>query len=159
MTQRNNSAQDTQVVSDERIRNKLRTQIHRAIHVDKRFSRTSLSEESGVNVYAIDAILSDDKGKHRRVAAEDMLSLAYTLGGNTLNILLGLIGFGGAKPLDEPDEMHPMMIAATTLAHLSTITTAAADGRIDHTEEQAVEIAADGIIATLLPLSSSGKRA
>lgn len=49
-------------------------------------------------------------------------------------------------------------IAADAMGHLSVIARNAADGRIDHTEEAETAEAADQIIATVLPLSSAGKR-
>jgi hypothetical protein len=86
------------------------------------------------------------------------LSLAVVIGPAAINPLLAMIGYV-ARPMDEPEALSPSAIAATALANLSTIVTAAADGRIDHTEEAPCRQAADMIIATLLPLASAGKAA
>lgn len=150
------SAQTSPAVSDEHIRNSLRVHIDRAINIDRRTTRNQLATDSGVNIYAIDAILSRDCAKKRRVAMEDGLSLAYVLGDAAVNSLLGLFGWTGRR-LDDAVPLAPMMIAATAMAHLSTIATAAADGRIDHTEAPGCQEAADLIIATVKPLSSAGR--
>jgi len=84
------------------------------------------------------------------------LSLAVVLGPSALNSLLALIGYV-ARPLDEPDALRPMQIVADGLAHFNVIAQAAADGRFDHTEMDPCRIAADGLIATVLPLSSAGR--
>ena len=148
------SARDGAIVSDERIRNALRHHIGRAINVDRSFTRAQLANDSGVNIHAIDGILSTDPAKHRRVSMEDGLSLAFTLGEPAIRSLLALFGWTGC-PLGDEARLMPMMIAATAMQHLSTIATAAADGIIDHREGPACEEAADLIIATVRPLSSA----
>lgn len=96
------------------------------------------------------------EGKEPSLSAA--LSLGLAIGPKALNPILGLIGYC-ARPLDEADELQPMTLAATALQHLSTIATAAADGRFDHTEMPACQQAADVLIATVLPLSTAGKAA
>ncbi len=143
---------------DERIRNTLRREIDRAINLDRSTTRAQLAVDSGVNIHSIDAILTHDKAKHRRIASEDALSLVWALGDRAVQAYVALIGYS-ARRHDEPDDQQPMMIAASAMAHLSTIATAAADGRIDHTEAPLCREAADCLIATVLPLSSAGVRA
>lgn len=145
-------------ISDERIRNVLRKHIEIAIKARKTTSRPELSNDSGVALHHIDAIMSSDPAKHRRVATEDALSLAHALGPQAVKALLALFGWTG-HPVDEPDEMQPMLLAATAMHHIATIATAAADGRIDHLEAPACREASDLIIATVLPLSSMAQRA
>jgi len=152
-----NAAQSGPIVSDERIRDTLRRQIDRAYTIDRSFTRASLASETGVNVYTLDAIMSRDPAKQRRVTMEDAFSIASVLGDRAVNALLALMGYAGRR-LDDPDAMQPMLIAATAMAHLSTIATAAADGRIDHTEQPGCQEAADMIIATVLPMSSAGRQ-
>ena len=152
-----NSAQSGAILSDERIRDTLRRQIDRAYTVDRSFTRATLAAETGVNVYTLDAIMSRDPAKKRRVTMEDAFSIASVLGDRAVNSLLALIGYAGRR-LDDPDALQPMLIAATAMAHLSTIATAAADGRIDHTEQPGCQEAADMIIATVLPMSSAGRQ-
>jgi hypothetical protein len=159
VSNRSNSVQSQPVVSDDRIRDTLRRELDRAINIERTFTRAGLSLESGVNVHTIDAIMSRDPAKQRRVRMADAWSLSMVLGGRAVNLLLALIGYGGAKPLDEADEMHPMVLAAAAMAHLSTIATAASDGRIDHTEEPLCREAADMLIATVMPLSTAGRAA
>ncbi|NII59819.1 hypothetical protein [Sphingomonas aerolata] len=152
-----NSAQTGPIVSDERIRDTLRRQIERAYNVDRSFSRATLSSESGVSVHTLDQIMSRNPEKKRRVTMEDAFSIAQLLGDRAVSALLATIGYT-ARRMDEPDALQPMLIAATAMAHLSTIATAAADGRIDHTEQPGCQEAADMIIATVLPMSSAGRQ-
>jgi len=157
MPHRNNSAQSGPIVSDERIRNKLRERIHRAMHVERRFTRETLATETGVNIHTIDAITSHDVAKHRRIATEDALSIAYVLGDGAINALLNLFGYGSAQPIDCPDPSRPMVIVASCMKHFAVIADAASDDRIDHTEEAPVADAADHLIALVTPLSSAGR--
>lgn len=85
------------------------------------------------------------------------LSIGCVLGSQAINAVLALVGYGGAKPLDEEREDAPGAIVATVMRHFSTIATAAADGRFDHVERPGCQLAADQIIATMLPLSSAGQ--
>ena len=91
------SAQCGAIVSDERIRDTLRRQIDRAYTVDRRFTRATLAAETGVNVYTIDAIMSRDPAKQRRVTMEDAFSIASVLGDRAINSLLALIGYAGRR--------------------------------------------------------------
>lgn len=152
-----NSAQTGSLTSDERIRNVLRRHIQKAYDV-RAFTRATLADESGVNVHQIDQIVSRDAAKQRRVAAEDALNLAYTLGDAAVNAVLAEIRYS-ARRTSEVEAMAPMLIAATAMQGLSVIASAAADGRIDHLEEPLCRDAADLIIATVKPLSSLGDRA
>lgn len=151
----NNSVQTSQAVSDDRVRLALKCEIDRAINLDRSITRRELAERSGVNIHTIDQILSRIEEKQRRVALADALSIAWALGDRCVNALLMKIGYGGATRLDEPDALQPMQMVATAFHALSTITTAAADGRIDHIEQPACQEAADIIIATMVPLSSA----
>lgn len=157
MSGRDESVQSAPTVSDDRVRDTLRRELDRAINVEHNWTRQQLAVESGVNIYTIDAIMSRDVAKHRRVCMADAWSLAQALGKRAVNSLLALIGYGGATRLDDPNELRPMELAAQALASLSIIATAAADGRIDHTEKPRCQEAADAIIATVLPLSSAGR--
>lgn len=149
-----NSVQSIATVTDERIRNALRREIERMVSIEREMTRAELADASGVNIYTIDSIMSRDPAKKRRVACEDALSLAWAIGPRAVNAMMATIGYS-ARRLDDTDEHQPMMIAATAMAHLSTIATAAADGRIDHTEAPGCREAADMIIATVMPLSSA----
>jgi hypothetical protein len=157
MTQRNNSVRTGPVVSDERFREEIRLELDRSINIDRRFTRKELAEKSGVNIHTIDQLLSRQVEKHRRIALEDAMSLAWVLGERAINAVLAVIGFV-ASPVDDPDEISPAQIVADGLADFSVIATAAADGRIDHVERPRVRDAADHLIATVLPLSSHGQR-
>ena len=149
-----NAVQSAPVASDDRIREALRKQINRCISLDRTHTRAELATESGVSIHQIDQLASQNPDKHRRVCMADAFSIAWVIGPRAVNALLAVIGYGGAKPLDEVDAVQPMLLTATALTHLSTIATAAADGRIDHTEEPACREAADQLIAVVLPLSS-----
>jgi hypothetical protein len=156
VSNRSNSAQSGSITSDERIRNVLSRHIRKAYDT-RSFTRASLAEESGVSVHQIDQIVSHDPARQRRVAAEDMLNLAYTLGDGAVNAVLAEISYTARRSSDV-DMLAPMMIAATAMQGLSVIASAAADGRIDHMEQPSCRDAADLIIATVKPLSSLGER-
>ena len=147
------NAQSSPIVSDERVRDVLRRHIGTAINVERTLTRQQVAEDSGVNVHTIDAITSRDPGKNRRICFGDAMSIAYVIGPRAVNALLALIGWVG-KSLDEPDQVNPMTIAAESMQHLAVIAAAAADGRIDHTEQSSTQHAADLLIATVMPLSS-----
>lgn len=148
------SVRSSAITSDERIRNVLRRHIRKALD-NNEFTRAVLAEDSGVNIHCIDMILTRDAGKHRRIAAEDAFCLAYALGSETVNALAGTIRHT-ARHVDDVPPLQPMLIAATAMEGLSIIARAAADGRIDHLEEHDCRDAADMIIATVAPLSSTG---
>lgn len=149
------SVRNPSVTSDERIRNALHRHIQRAFDKHE-FSRNTLAEESGVSVCQIDQIMAGDVAKHRRVTAEDALNLAYTLGRDAVNALVATIKYS-AKRLDDADAVEANLIVATILPHVSTIATAASDGRIDRLERPLCREAADQIIRTVAPLSSAGQ--
>jgi hypothetical protein len=148
------AARNGAITSDERIRNALRRHIRRALDTHA-FTRASLEKESKVSIHTIDHILTNDPAKHRRVAAEDALCLAYVLGDDAVAALVGCIHYTASRP-DDGRAAAPGRIVAAGIAAFSTIANAAADGRIDHTERPACRDAADMIIATVLPLSSAG---
>lgn len=156
MTQRTNSVQSCPIVSDERMRNELRKALHSALHIERCTTRQKLENDSGVNIYTIDAILSTDPAKQRPIHAHQMLSLAFAAGPRAVNTIMALIGYSGT-PLDNEDDVRPMQIVAGLTRQLSTIATAAADGRIDHVELPACIQAADEIITIVTPLSSAGQ--
>lgn len=149
----NPSVQTSGVTSDERIRNVLRRHIQKAYDT-RAFSRRSLADESGVDIYTIDHFVSRDVAKHRRIACEDALNLAYTLGAECVSALIGEIHYTASRA--DADEVKVSQIVATVLPSLSAIANAEMDGQIDYLERPAVQAASDRIIATLLPLSSAG---
>lgn len=157
MTQRNNNAGRSPTISDERIRNVLRRELHRAINIDRIATRAELEEQSGVSVHQIDQIMTRDAAKQRRVTVEDAFSLAEALGDRCIQALIGTLGYVG-RPRDGADPRRPMAIVAKCMGHLSTIADAAADDHIDHVEAPDTTEAADMIIVELTPLSSLGKR-
>lgn len=157
MTQRSETVRTVPIVSDERLRSMLRREIDRTINITRDLTRAELAASSRVNIHTIDQILSRDVAKHRRIALEDALSIAWVLGEQTVNAILATIGYV-AGPLEDADVLQPMQIVAESMGHIAIIARAAADGRIDHTEEMETTEAADLLIATVLPLSSTGKR-
>lgn len=113
----------------------------------------SLSGACGVPARTIKSYRVDGK----EPCLTNALSLAVVLGKTAINAILAIIGYGGATPLDEADDINVNEMVASGLRHFTTIATAAADGRIDHSEEPDCTAAADQIIATFLPLSSSAR--
>lgn len=148
-----NSVQNVGMTSDEQIRTILRRHIHRA-YDGRTFNRGTLEKESAVNVYTIDQIVSRDPAKQRRISAADAFNLAYALGEDCVSALVGVICYTARRVDAQQVEAHH--IVSSALPHMATIATAAADGRFDHTERQAVRDAADQLVATFLPLSSAG---
>jgi hypothetical protein len=144
------SADDTAIVGPNRVRETIQGILRSAQAAG--WTDEALEAASGVKARAIKSYRVE--GKEPSLSAA--LSLIVVLGGRGVNPVLALIGYAG-RPLDEADAIQPMMIAATAMGHLSTIATAAADGRFDHTEQPACQHAADMLIATVLPLSSAGK--
>lgn len=153
----NPSATESQIASRNRVTDALRRELHIAVHVERRLSVPQISEGSGVPVRAIRSYMASDPGELREPSVSAALSIACVMGRRTVNALLAEIGYGGATPLEEPDEMQPMQIVANAFDHFNVIVRAASDNRIDHTEEWATTEAADMLIATVLPLSSAGK--
>lgn len=119
----------------------------------KGWTDEALGEASGLKPRTIKSYRVDGK----QPCLANALSLAGVLGKPAVNALLALIGYGGARPLDEHDEVKPMEVVATLLPHISSIAQAASDGRFDHAEMPGVRAAADQIIATMVPLSSAAK--
>lgn len=156
---RADNAQNKPLVSDAKLRETMRRLLHRAMRVDRAFTRATLAAESGVNIYTIDQIVAPSPEKHRRITVEDAFSITCVLGEAAVNALLATIGYGGATPLDETETMQPVTIVTTAMQQLGRIAKAAADNRIDHTEERDTAEAADILIATVLPLSSAGRAA
>jgi len=153
MSQDSNSVRNDPIISDAAIRKVLAREMDRAINIDREFTRTELATESGVNIHTIDAIRTNDFAKHRRVTLEDAFSIAHTLGERTMNALLSRLGYV-ARRIDDPEAAQPMQVVADGMVQLAVIAGAAADGKIDHTEEPMTTEAADRLIAVVLPLSS-----
>jgi hypothetical protein len=152
------SVQSSTLVSDDRLREVLRRELDRAINVERTFTRQQLAVESGVNIHTLDAIISRDPGKQRRVNGGVALSLACVLGKRCVNAILATIGYQGA-PLDEAEEIQPCAVVGGIARGLAVIAAAASDNRIDHTERPGVTDAADLIIATVMPYSRAGQAA
>jgi hypothetical protein len=152
MTQRTNAVDDAPIVSPDRVRTTIQA-VLRAAQVAG-WTDDALAEASGVKARTIKGYRVEGK----EPGLSQALSLMCVLGARGVNPVMALIGHT-ARPLDEADELQPMMLAAAAMAHLSTIATAASDGRIDHTEERSCREAADMLIATVLPISSAGRAA
>lgn len=148
----NTSASDSGIVSPDRVRLVVQG-ILRAAQAGG-WTDAALEEASGVKARAIKSYRVE--GKEPSLSAA--LSLACVIGPRALNPVLAIIGYV-ARPMDEPDAIQPMQIVADGMQHFSVIAKAAADNRIDHTEEAETTAAADLLIATVLPLSSAGKAA
>lgn len=146
------SAQMFPLVSDASIRDTLRRELHRSIHIEKTFSRGSLSAESCVSTDVIDGIISRDPNKHRRLKIEDVFSLAAVLGTRAVNALTCHVAHG-AYPLDETGEPDCGEILATGLGHLAKLARVIADGH-SVTDDPEARDAADGLIDTVTPMSS-----
>jgi len=159
MTQSSNSAEEGGIVSRNRVIETLRPILRTAVVIERRFTAEQLAELSGVKTRAIRSYMAQDEGEAREPSLSSALSLAVVLGPAAVNSILSIIGYGGAKALDDADEPQPMQDVAKVMGSFNTFVQAAADGRIDHTERAPVKQASDVIIATLLPYSSHGEAA
>lgn len=151
MTQCNTSADDTGVVSPDRVRAVVQGLLRAAQQTG--LTDDQLEAMSGIKARRIKSYRVE--GKEPSLSAA--LSLAVALGPTALNGVLAIIGYS-ARSLGEPDEKAPMQIVANGMKHFAIIANAAADNRIDHTEERETTAAADALIAEILPLSSAGKQ-
>jgi len=153
------SADTGGLVSRDRVIDVVRTLLRSATVVSRTYTAEQIADASGVQLRTVRSYMANDPGEVRKPTLSNALSIAVVLGPRAVNAVLALIGYGGASPLDEPDAIMPMQVIADGMKHFAVIADAAADNRIDHTEEAATRAAADGIIATFLPLSSAGKAA
>jgi len=154
MTQRNNSADDDGVVAHDRVTALVRGLLSAAVAPGSPWTYESLGAACRLNPRRLKSYVHE--GKEPPLSAA--LSIGLVLGKPAVNAVLSLIGYGGAAPLDEADEVSPSQIVADGLADFTIIANAAADGRFDHTERPRVRDAADHLIATLVPISSHGDR-
>lgn len=145
------SVQSEAIVSHKSVTDWMKRNLHTAINVERRFTAEGLSKDSGVGLSAIRSYMRNDVQKEPGVA--NALSIAVVLGERAVQSLMALIGYT-ASLLDEPDTPNPMLIVARCMPKFGVIAEAAADGRIDHTEQPNTTDASDYIIAELLPLSS-----
>lgn len=151
------SVRRTPIVGDDRAKDVLQRLLHVAVHVEKRFTVDQLAEAAGLSTPAVSSYLSRREDAQRQASLGSALSIAVVLGERAVNQILALIGYGGAEPLDEASADCPLQSGIASMQQLSVFLTAAADGRIDHVEEEGATRAADIIIAELLPFSSTGR--
>lgn len=153
------SVECTAIVSRNRVTDALRTILHIAINVERRFSAVQIAELSGIKVRAVRSYMSPDEADVREPSLSAALSIAVVVGPRAVNSLLSLIGYSGAKPMADEDTQTPMQMVAAMMAPFNTIVQAASDNLFDHQERPSCRDAADQIIATIMPLSSAGDAA
>lgn len=147
----NKAVAECAIVSPERVGEVIRVQMR--IARAKGLTLADIARDSGVRLNTIRGWIEEGK----EPSLSKALSVAVVLGERAVNAVLAIIGYGGACPLDEPGRVNPMRLVADCMEPFSVLARAAADGRIDHTEEEPCREAADTIIATVLPLSSAGQ--
>ena len=146
------SAPKSAMCSPDRVRNEIMAVLR---YAQTRFTDEQLSEASGVSARC----LKSYRVEGREPTLGNALSILCALGRSDLNRVLALVGYS-AVPLEEAGEMPTAgTLVASSMASLSTLATAAADGRFDHTELPACRQAADALIECVLPLSSAGAAA
>jgi hypothetical protein len=150
------SAQTLRVCTDERLKNALRLQIDRIVNIERSKTRAQLAEETGVNIYTIDGILSPDPAKKRRLKAEDMMSLIWGMDERAVNAMLAMIHYGGAEKIDQPSGAPAMERVADAICEVGIVASAVArgGGRIRHGDDKQTRAAADKAIRDMLPFSS-----
>lgn len=145
------SAVSAGIVSPDRVRTVLQGLL-RGAQLEG-WTDAALEQASGVPARTIKSYRIEGK----EPSLSNAMSLGVVLGERAINTLLAVIGYGGAKPLDEPDGIELPTLIATVLSNSATIASAAADGRIDHQERPSCREAADQIIAAVMPLSTAGE--
>jgi hypothetical protein len=149
-----NAADDGGLVTHDRVTTLVRGLLSAAVSPGSSWTYESLGAACKLNPRRLKSYVHE--GKEPPLSAA--LSIGLVLGKPAVNAVLSLIGYGGAAPFDEPRENQPMQIVANGMKHFAIIANAAADNRIDHTEERETIEAADALIAEILPLSSAGKQ-
>lgn len=156
MTKRQESAEQSPIVSRDRVIDTVRRELHTVVNVERRLTVAQISEASGVPVRVIRTYMANDSTEAREPCASNLLSIAVVLGSRCVAVVLALIGYGGAEPLDEPDALEPMVLTAEMMTNIAVIANAAKNGKIKHSDERAVKRAADEIVQDALVLSSIG---
>jgi len=150
------SAKRCAIVTRDRVIDCVRRELRIVVTVEKTMTVEQISSASGIEVRTVRTYMANDPTEAREPSTSALLSIAVVLGARCVNAVLSLIGYGGAEPLDEPDEAEPMAIAADMMTEVAIITQAAArgKGRINHQDAPAVEKAANQLVHDALKLSS-----
>lgn len=147
------SVQNGQLVSDDDVRDAVRSELYRVIHIARSHSRAKIAADSRINIYTIDAWLSTEVEKKRPISFGQALSLMAALGQDSVNSFLAIIGYV-AQRVDAADPAGPAMVAAEAMGHVARFARCAADNRIDHVEAPESTDAVDHAIELLAPFSS-----
>lgn len=153
MTHRNNSANDTTLVSRERVIETMAKIIRKEVYVRQSITLAKLAEESGVDKRVLDSWLAESPEQQREPKLSAALSVAFVLGKPAVNAVLGLIGFGAAQ-LGAGEAHGPAMVAAEMMGEVAKFARCAADNIIDHVEDPIATEAADNVINLAIPYSS-----
>ena len=159
MARKLEAAAQVSIVARDRVIDTIRREIRVVVMVEKRLTVEQIAIASGVPVRALRTYMDNDETEAREPPTSNMLSIAVVLGERCVNAVLALIGYGGAVPLDEADELQPMALVADAMCEVGVIAQAAArgKGRISHVDDRVVAAAADKAIHDLLPFSSAGR--
>lgn len=149
------AAEDVGIVAPDRVKVLIKGLLSAAVAPGSSWTYETLGAACKLNPRRLKSYVHE--GKEPPLSAA--LSIGLVLGKPAVNAVLSLIGYGGAAPFDEPAHSQPMQIVANGMKHFAVIANAAADNRIDHTEEPVTTAAADALIAEILPLSSAGRQA
>ena len=133
----------------------LRDELYRAIHIEKR-PFDEIAEESGVPKRTVRSYM--DATEAREPSVSNALSIACVLGERSVNALLSVIGYGGAKPLDEPEDEKADAVIHQALPAVADLVVLAHDGIQRHERKPARRLA-DTIVSAVLPYSSVGAAA
>lgn len=150
------SVQMDPIVPRNRVIEVIRTQLHIACNVERRFTADMIAAQSGVPLRTVQSYMSNQDP--REPSLSNALSIAVVVGERSVQAIMAIIGYS-ASPTEDPSEINPMLIVARALPKMGVIAKAAADGRIDHRERPETTDAADSIIAEMLPLSSQANAA
>jgi len=153
MPHRSNSANETSLVSRDRVIETMAKIIRKEVYVRQSITLAKLAEDSGIEKRVLDSWLADSPEQQREPKLSAALSVAWVLGKPAVNAVMAMIGYGAAQ-LGDSEASGPAKDAVEMLENVTRFVRCASDNVIDHTEKPITTEAADNVIALALPYSS-----
>lgn len=146
----NNSVSNQSIVSHESVCDVMAALLRAAAmkHTDDQLSALTGVPARTLKSYRIEG---------KEPSLSNALSIAVVLGDGAVNAILSTIRYS-AQPLEKANDTRLSDVTPKMLTYIAIIAKALADHRIDHVEWPDVREAADGLIETAAPLSSSGNQ-
>jgi hypothetical protein len=154
MTQRNNSANLTPIVSRERVGNEINSALRLYVGRGRRYSVKQLSNATGVKDRVIECAMTDASSvDYRPLPIEALVSIAGFLGPDFTSEWLALAG-QGAFDLPDDDDTPPGALAADNSDDNATLVRAAIDGKFDDDEKTDLKIVGTRMVSRGMILRS-----